>query len=146
MPQVAFSRRSTTEIPMQVLLFTAAACCATRARSGGSGPAFIAGFLPGLLRPCTSTASRSWSGCRSSSPSRGCGARPGAARTCRGGRARPAACCTGRRARILRPAAPQLAYLRSLRFDVQRLSAAAIIAVLAAVAFVAAVRWWARRA
>ena len=50
MPQVAFSRDSTTEIPIQVLLFTAMWLLCDRRTLRNAGPAFATGLLLGLVQ------------------------------------------------------------------------------------------------
>ena len=50
MPQVSFSRDSTTEIPMQVLLFTGAWLLCDRRSLRHRGTAFVIGFFLGLLQ------------------------------------------------------------------------------------------------
>ena len=50
MPQVSFSRDSTTEIPIQVLLFTALWLLCDRRTLRTPGPAFVAGLLLGLVQ------------------------------------------------------------------------------------------------
>jgi hypothetical protein len=50
MPQVSFSRDSTTEIPIQVLLFTALWLLCDRRTLRAPGPAFVAGLLLGLVQ------------------------------------------------------------------------------------------------
>ncbi len=50
MPQVSFSRDSTTEIPIQVLLFTALWLLLDRRTLRASGTAFVAGLLLGLVQ------------------------------------------------------------------------------------------------
>jgi hypothetical protein len=50
MPQVAFSRDSTTEIPIQVLLFSAAWLLCDRRTLRHRGTAFVAGLFLGLLQ------------------------------------------------------------------------------------------------
>jgi hypothetical protein len=147
MPQVAFSRDSTTEIPMQVLLFTAAWLLCDPRTLRRLGPAFVAGFFLGLLQAVHIDGLAFVVGLpfvvavvwlRARAPER---RRVLAAGACAAG-----GVLLGVALAFFDLLRRSSHYLRSLRFDVQRLSAAAIIAVVAAVAFVAAVRWWTRRA
>jgi len=147
MPQVAFSRDSTTEIPMQVLLFTAAWLLCDPRTLRRLGPAFIAGLFLGLLQAVhidglafvvglPFVVAVAW--LRARGPER---RRVLAAGACAAG-----GVLLGVALAFFDLLRRSSHYLRSLRFDVQRLSATAIIAVVAAAAFVAAVRWWTRRA
>ena len=147
MPQVAFSRDSTTEIPMQVLLFTAVwLLCDTRTLRR-LGPAFVAGFFLGLLQAIhidglafvvglPFVVAVAW--LRAPAPER---RRVLAAGACAAG-----GVLLGVALAFFDLLRRSSHYLRSLRFDVQRLSATVVVAVVAAAAFVAAVRWWTHRA
>ena len=147
MPQVAFSRDSTTEIPMQVLLFTAVWLLCDPRTLRRLGPAFVAGFFLGLLQAIhvdglafvvglPFVVAVAW--LRAPAPARRQVVAAGACAV--GGVLLGVALAFFD---LLRRSSH---YLRSLRFDVQRLSATAVIAVVAAIAFVAVVRWWTRRA
>lgn len=146
MPQVAFSRDTTTEIPMQVLLFTAAWLLCDPRTLRRLGPAFAAGFFLGLLQAIhidglafvvglPFVVAVAWLRARASDRRRVLAA----------GACVAAGVLLGVALGFFDLLRRSSHYLRSLRFDVQRLSATAVGAAVAAVAFVAVVRWWTRR-
>jgi hypothetical protein len=148
MPQVSFSRDSTTEIPMQVLLFTAAWLLCDRRTLVIAGAAFTAGLFLGLLQAIhvdglafvVGSAVR-----RSVRVARNRTRRAGASRMVdrvRRDSARAVGVALGFFDLVVRS---QL-YLRTLRTDLVRLSIGAAVAVAVAGLLFAMYRWWSRRA
>ena len=147
MPQVSFSRDSTTEIPMQVLLFTAAWLLCDRRTLRHRGAAFTAGLFLGLLQAIhidglafvvglpfvclffwlgTDPADRRQVGWAILFA--GIGAAVGAS--------------IGFFDLVVR----SHLYLRTLRADLEKLSVGAVVAVVVAVVLFAGFRRWSRRA
>jgi hypothetical protein len=147
MPQVSFSRDSTTEIPMQVLLFTAAWLLCDRRTLRHRGAAFTAGLFLGLLQAihidglafivglpfvCLFV----WLGTERAERPRvgwailfaGLGAATGVA--------------LGFFDLVVR----SHLYLRTLRTDLVRLAVGAVAALVVAALLFAVYRWWSRRA
>jgi hypothetical protein len=146
MPQVAFSRDSTTEIRCRCCCSPRCGCCATRAHSGASAPRSSRASSSACSRRSTSTGSRSWSGCRSSSRSRGCAHHASVAACSPRAGARPAVCCSESRSRSSTCCAAARIISARCGSTYSGLSGTAIISAVAAIAFVAFVRWWTRRA
>jgi hypothetical protein len=147
MPQVSFSRDSTTEIPMQVLLFSAAWLLCDRRTLRHRGTAFTVGLFLGLLQAIhidglafvvglPFVGLLAWLSAERSERRRvgfalafgALGAALGAA--------------LGFLDLVLRS---QL-YLRTLRADLEKLALGAVLAIVVAAVLVAVVRWWSRHA
>jgi len=146
MPQVSFSRDSTTEIPMQVLLFSAAWLLCDRRALRHRGPAFTAGLFLGLLQAIHIDGLAfivglpfvclfCWLGAERSERRQVAGAIVFA------GLGAAAGAALGFFDLVVR----SHLYLHTLRTDLVRLSVGTVFAIVVAVAAFAAFRWWSRR-
>jgi hypothetical protein len=147
MPQVSFSRDSTTEIPMQVLLFTAAWLLCDRRTLRHRGSAFVAGLFLGLLSAIHIDGLAFVVGVpfvglifwlRTERSAR----RPVGVALLFAGLGVAAGALLG----FLDLALRSQLYLRTLRGDLEKLAVGAGLAIVFAGVLVAGLRWWSRRA